>query len=184
MKRIVVSAAIVAATMFLAPAAFADNEDAPGQNKITICHVTPGQSVTLTIPEDQANGHLTGKAAGHDINGPVEDYLGECRPEPTPTPTPTETPTPTPTPTVTPEATTSATETAVAPTQEQVVVAPVEEAVVAPEGAVAVAVPAKATIPNEIPAGEGSDDGFNWLALVIFAGATVAGAFALRKFNN
>lgn len=54
------------------------------QDKVTICHVTPGNSVTLEIPADQANGHLTGKAAGHDINGPVEDYLGPCKEDPKP----------------------------------------------------------------------------------------------------
>ena len=73
MKRIAIPAAIVAVTLIAAPVAMADSDTAPGKNKVTICHVNPGQSVTLTIPEDKANGHLTSKAAGHDVNGPVED---------------------------------------------------------------------------------------------------------------
>lgn len=189
MKKILAALSVVVFAGAMATPALADNDDAPGKNKVTICHVTPGNSVTLTIPEDQANGHLTGKAAGHDINGPVEDYLGECRPEPTPTPTvtpePTPTPTPEPTPTVTPEATPSATETPVVPTEAPVVVAPVEEAVVTPEKPASVTVPAAATVPSAVPAGDGSSqDGINWIVIAILTAATVVGAFALRKWNN
>lgn len=193
MKKILALFSALVVMGAMATPAFADNEDAPGKNKVTICHVTPGQSVTLTIPEDQANGHLTGKAAGHDINGPVEDYLGPCKDEPTPTPTPTETPT-TPPPAGPP-----------APpkdycdnlegvqwegydcnTGQVVPVEPTPEATPTPTEppVVSLPVPDKPTVPKAVPAGEGSDNGFNWLALMLIAGAAVAGAFALRKLNN
>jgi hypothetical protein len=84
MKKILAAVFAVALMGAMATPALADSDTAPGQNKVTICHVTPGNSVTLEIPEDQANGHLTGKAAGHDLNGPVEDYLGACKTTPPP----------------------------------------------------------------------------------------------------
>lgn len=200
MKKILALFSALVVMGVMATPAFADNEDAPGQNKVTICHVTPGQSVTLTIPEDQANGHLTGKAAGHDINGPVEDYLGPCKDEPTPTPTPTETPT-TPPPAGPPAPPTDFCpnlegvqwENYDCNTPQVVEVVPTPEATPEPtveatpaptETPVAIPVPDKPTLPKEIPAGEGSDSGFNWLALVLIAGAAVAGAFALRRLNN
>jgi hypothetical protein len=204
MKKILALFSALVVMGAMATPAFADNEDAPGQNKVTICHVTPGQSVTLTIPEDQANGHLTGKAAGHDINGPVEDYLGECKTTPPPDgPTPPATPPATPEPPAGPPAPPKdycdnlegvQWEGYDCNTPQVVEVVPTPEATPEPtvvatpaptETPVAIPVPDKPTVPKAVPAGDGSSqDGFNWFALVILAGATVAGAFALRKFNN
>lgn len=78
------TAALVGAGLIAmgAPAS-ATNEDAPGHNKVYICHVTPGNSVTLYIPEDEANGHITGTAGNHGT-GPVKDYFGECKEDPKP----------------------------------------------------------------------------------------------------
>jgi hypothetical protein len=87
MKRFIkIGTVLMAATLIFAPAAMATGDGGGGNPHpmVTICHVTPGNSVTLTLPEDQANGHLTGKSAGHDENGPVKDYLGECKEDPKP----------------------------------------------------------------------------------------------------
>jgi hypothetical protein len=162
---------------------------------VTFCHDTngPNQVEITTDIHGWQNGHE--KHIGTNVQGHDNDRLGPC--PPAPTPTPTETPTTPPpagppapakdfcdnlegvqwenydcnTPQVvevvpTPEATPEATPT---PTEPPVVSLPV---------------PDKPTVPKAIPAGEGSDSGFNWLALVLIAGAAVAGAFALRRLNN
>lgn len=190
MKKILAVFAVLFLAGAMATPAMADNEDAPGQNKVTICHVTPGQSVTLTIPEDQANGHLTGKAAGHDLNGPVEDYLGECKSTPTPSPTPTPTPTQT-----TPPAGPPAPPTDYCANLEGVqwegydcnTPQPVETTVVVPTveptptptvpPVVSIPVPEKPTVPKSVPAGEGSDSNpAGPFALLAMAGAAAIAA--------
>jgi hypothetical protein len=200
MKKILALIGALVVIGAMATPAFADNEDAPGQNKVTICHVTPGQSVTLTIPEDQANGHLTGKAAGHDINGPVEDYLGPCKDEPTPTPTPTETPT-TPPPAGPPAPAKDFCDNLEGVqwegydcnTPQVVEVVPTPEAT--PEATptptappvVSIPVPEKPTLPKAIPAGEGpNENDINaWLIFgVALLGVVAAIALAYMRRNK
>ena len=88
-----------------------------GQNKITICHLPPGNpsnGQTISIPVAQWEG-----PGGHSTGGHGGDYGGECQnptvtpipttlsptptsaPEPTPTTDPNASPTPEPTPTAT-----------------------------------------------------------------------------------
>ena len=217
MKKILALFGALVVIGAMATPALADNEDAPGKNKVTICHVTPGNSVTLTIPEDQANGHLTGKAAGHDINGPVNDYLGECReePKPTPTPTPTETPT---TPPVTPPVGPPAPPKDYCPDLDGVqwegydcntgqvvpVPEPTEEATPEPPVVVVppvtvppikapkpkevnggVAVVTTSTIPNSVPAGDGSSQGSpNWFLVVLIAAAGGLAGYTLVRLTS
>ncbi len=62
------------------------------EEKVTICHVPPGNpenAHTITIGASAVPAHL----ANHE-----GDSVGQCRPEPSPTPSPSPTPTPRPTP--------------------------------------------------------------------------------------
>lgn len=75
-------------------------------DKVTICHVPPGNpenAHTITIDSHALKAHLGENEQG--LHG--GDYYGECQsnPKPTPAPTPTPTATPSATPQSTPEPT-------------------------------------------------------------------------------
>lgn len=117
-----------------------DDED-KGKDKVGICHRTGSDSnpyVYIEVPEDEANGHITGDSKQHnekvtwksdgtwngvehkagdlklDYYANEEDEATKCGersgPTATPTATPTQTPTSTPTPTDSPEPTETPTE--------------------------------------------------------------------------
>lgn len=163
-------------------------------------------SATITWADGFSGNRYYSKSLSSELNcdAPTPEPTPTPTPEPTPTPTPDPTPVPSPEPPkdfcpdlaglqwenydcLTPTATPEPPVVEVPVVEAPVVVAPVEEAVVAPQKPkpATVAVPDAATVPNAVPAGDGSSqDSINWFAIAILTAATVVGAFALRKWNN
>ncbi len=110
MRKLLV--AVIMLLAFVVPVAAANDD------KVTICHVPPGNPEnvqTITIDEHALQAHLGDNEEG--LHG--GDYRGECLVEATPTPTPTpEIPVvvvPTPTPVIVPRTVTTPSVEPVAP---------------------------------------------------------------------